>query len=333
MSDENREMETGETGIAAPPSVGSQLKAAREAKKMSVGDIAMALKLGPRQVEALENGDWQGLPGQTFIRGFVRNYARLLQIDPAPLMGQLDAMLETSLQRVVLPEQKRQATMPQAGHARRRDLAMAGTGVALVGLAAAIYFLWPADFSGLRSQVDSMMALFARPQTEPAPAQAPAPAAPAPQAEPVFPPGTTPQQVMNPQAVTPPEAAPAAPPAPAAVSPALVPPPVVQEAPAQKPAAQPQPQAQPEAQAAAPAGQAGTLHFAFEQDSWVEVRDRQGKVLFSQLNRAGSEHTVDGQGPFTLVIGNAPGVKLSLRGKPVDLASRAQGKVARLTLE
>src|SRR5512139_3689632 len=74
--------------------VGARLRVAREMRQMSVDEVAQALKLGPRQVEALESGNWQGLPGQTFVRGFVRNYARLLQIDPAPLMDHLDATLE-----------------------------------------------------------------------------------------------------------------------------------------------------------------------------------------------------------------------------------------------
>lgn len=324
MSDENRDMEPGETGVASPPSVGSQLKAAREAKQMSVGDIAMALKLGARQVDALERGDWRSLPGKTFIRGFVRNYARLLQVDSAPLMSQLDAVLESPQVRLALPEQKRQVTMPQSGRTRRRDYATALSGLALLAVATAIYFLWPADFSGLRSEFESVVALFF--SKEPTPASAPA--APASQAEPVFPPGTTPQQVMNPQAVIPGEAASA--PAPETASRPIQPvPPAMPESQPQQP--QQEPKANPGPNPAA--DKTRGLHFSFEQDSWVEVRDQGGKVLFSKLSRAGSEESVDGQGPFTLVIGNAPGVKVSLRGKPVDLAPRTQGNVARLTLE
>jgi len=84
----------GEAGFAVLPTVCEQLRAARKARLLEEIDVAQALKLGPRQVEALENGDWQGLPGQTFIRGFVRNYARLIQIDSAPLMLQLDSVLQ-----------------------------------------------------------------------------------------------------------------------------------------------------------------------------------------------------------------------------------------------
>ena len=76
--------------VMSGPPVGEQLRLAREARGLEVADIAQTLKLGPRQVEALEAGDWKGLPGNTFIRGFVRNYARLVQIDQAALMTLLD---------------------------------------------------------------------------------------------------------------------------------------------------------------------------------------------------------------------------------------------------
>ncbi len=56
---------------------GALLRVAREATGMSIDAVAQNLKLAPRQVKALEEGDYAHLPGRTFIRGFVRNYARL----------------------------------------------------------------------------------------------------------------------------------------------------------------------------------------------------------------------------------------------------------------
>lgn len=74
--------------LSSAPSVGAQLAAVRQAHNMSVGDAAYRLKLTPKQVAAIENDDFTSL-GPVFSRGFVRNYARLLQLDPQPL---LDAM-------------------------------------------------------------------------------------------------------------------------------------------------------------------------------------------------------------------------------------------------
>ena len=75
------------------------------------------------------------------------------------------------------------------------------------------------------------------------------------------------------------------------------------------------------------------LRFVFSGESWVEVRDRDNKVVFSQRSVAGTEQAVGGQGPLTLVIGYAPGVRLFWRGQAVDLAPHTKGEVARLVLE
>jgi cytoskeleton protein RodZ len=86
------------------------------------------------------------------------------------------------------------------------------------------------------------------------------------------------------------------------------------------------------AQTAAPAA-VPQLRFLFDKESWIEVRDRDNKIIFSQRLASGTEQTVSGQGPLSLTIGNAPGVRLFWRGQPVDLAPHTKGDVARLVLE
>jgi cytoskeleton protein RodZ len=276
--------------------VGARLRVAREVRHLTVSDVAQTLKLGARQVEALENGDWQVLPGQTFIRGFVRNYARLLQIDPAPLMDLLDTSLEKPGDSLHVPTSRPMA-MP-TGHPRR-DRTVVFAGVVLVIAALAAYFLLPGDLSALRQQTQGLIDSLARKEAPPAPVVENVPTSAPAAAEPVFPPGATPQQVMNPQAQAPAEMAPA----------------------------------QLSAPAAAPSGEAAQLRFVFAKESWVEVRDRDNKVVFSQRNPAGVEQSVGGQGPLSLVIGNAPGVALFWRGQAVDLGPHTKGEVARLVLE
>lgn len=75
------------------------------------------------------------------------------------------------------------------------------------------------------------------------------------------------------------------------------------------------------------------VSFRFEQESWVEVRDRNGRKIFSQLNPAGTEQVVSGRPPLSLVVGNAGGVRLLYNDQPVDLAPHVKVDVARLTLE
>lgn len=78
---------------------GAQLRAAREAAGLSLDQVAQQLKLAPRQVRALEEENFGVLPGRTFTRGFMRNYARLLNLDPELLVAHLpDAAHAPSLE-------------------------------------------------------------------------------------------------------------------------------------------------------------------------------------------------------------------------------------------
>lgn len=81
-----------EDAPAAPlPSYGRMLAAERERQGLSIVDMAARLRLHPKQIAAIEAEDLDRLPGGPFVRGFVRNYAKELRIDPAPL---LDALRE-----------------------------------------------------------------------------------------------------------------------------------------------------------------------------------------------------------------------------------------------
>lgn len=274
--------------------VGEQLRQAREARGLQVGDIAQTLKLGQKQVEALESGDWQNLPGPTFIRGFVRNYARLVHLDSAPLMGQLGRVLEKPADNLAVQE-TRPASMPHSGgSASRRDRQVMLIGAGFVVLATLVYFLIPGDLGALRESTQSLLDSLSRKDVPP-------PVAPT--VDPVFPPGATPQQVMNPQAL-----------APAEVS-------------------VPAPAAQPDAAPAVETATAPQMRFLFDKDSWLEVRDRDNKVVFSQRLLAGTEQALAGQGPLSVTIGYAPGVRLFWHGQAVDLAPHTKGDVARLVLE
>ena len=75
------------------------------------------------------------------------------------------------------------------------------------------------------------------------------------------------------------------------------------------------------------------LHFLFRQESWVEVRDGLGNLLFSQVNLPGTERVIQGDPPFRIVVGGARGVQLAYNGNLVDLVAHATEDVARLRLE
>jgi cytoskeleton protein RodZ len=71
----------------------------------------------------------------------------------------------------------------------------------------------------------------------------------------------------------------------------------------------------------------------FAEESWVEIRDRSGKAIFSQLNRRGTEKRVNGRPPLSVIVGNSHGVRLTYDDQPVDLAPHTKVDVARLTLQ
>lgn len=271
---------------APPPSVGEQLRAAREAKGMSVSDVAKVLKLSVNQVVALEENDWSSLPGNTIIRGFVRNYARLFKLDSEPLMSALSALTVAQSAKLELPAGSNTA-LPQMGKPERRDFVTVFSGLLLVVLAVLIYFFMPEDFWQSR-----LMALI---------------------------PGT-----KGPEASV------------AAVDAAKSNASPAQPAPVEGAAAVP---AEPAALAApelpkSPAADAGSgLKLGFAQPSWVEIRDRSGQVIFSQLNPAGSQREIEGQPPFSLVIGNASNVTVQYKGQVVELSQRSKDDVARLNLD
>ncbi len=77
----------------------------------------------------------------------------------------------------------------------------------------------------------------------------------------------------------------------------------------------------------------GPIHLVFEDESWVDIKDKFGKTVFKQVNPPKTEQWVTGRPPFSLVIGNASGVRLYYEGEEVDLDEFTDVEVARLILE
>lgn len=306
--------ETSPTGGAGNPSgIGRALRLARETRGLTVGDAAHALKLIPRQVEAMEAEAFERLPGVAFSRGFLRNYARFLQLDAEALVAEFDA---THAGAVVELRQvsNAQGALPAGGGRRPSAMPAAVAAAGLLGLVVAgWYFDW-----------------FRQPElpvsVEVAPPEA-APVVVAPNAEPV-------------------------PVAPVAVAPADGTAQPVSAAPAMPPAAQPaegaqvaavaapvaevippvQPVAAPAVGAKGPDG-LDRLTFNFGKEAWVEVRDASGAIIYSRINPAGAAQEVQGKGPFALVVGNAQSVTVTHNGQPVDLGPHTKVSVARLTVQ
>jgi len=330
MTSIEADMETPLSPAApVPPGPGASLKAARERKGLSLDEAAQALKLAPRQIKALENEDFGQLPGRTFARGFVRNYARLLNLDGEALVAQLpDASHEPALASPSL--RSTGATIGEVPATRvARPAFLWLVPVALVTLIAGA-----GGYEWYRNRAPSIKRIE---PTTPAAAVAPAPTA-----------GTARSELANPLTAPPSNespkveslaptasAAPATlpgssvPVARATVPAASAPAPSASDA-AETPAAAATPTASPAAPAAA--GAEAPLVLNYRAPAWTQVRDARGQVLVSRVVPAGSEQPVRGTPPFEVTIGNARAVTVVYRGQEVDLARYTRQNVARLRL-
>ncbi|HEX7272255.1 MAG TPA: helix-turn-helix domain-containing protein [Casimicrobiaceae bacterium] len=312
---------------------GARLRAAREAAGLTLDQAAQQLKLAPRQVKALEEEDFEHLPGRTFTRGFVRNYARLVNLDAqdllalmpgandAPALG-APALHSTGATIAELP------VAEARGPGLARWLIPALLVACVVGAASYEWYR-----GGVATQSPTTRA--PAPKTA-APVESTAPAVsstalPNPVAETAAP---TQQGVAGAPAATAQNSAAA--PAESAAPPAQAAAPVPSAtAPAQAAPTEP---ATARAQAATtpaetpPSASPAPLQLTYRGPSWTQVRDRDGQLLVSRIVPSGSHEEVRGAAPFDIVIGNASAVTLVYRGKPVDLTRYTRQNIARLQL-
>ncbi len=73
-------------------SIGQELTSARKKRALSLKEVEETLKIRLRFLEALENDDFDVLPGKAYVKGFIRSYASFLKIDPIPLVEEYKKM-------------------------------------------------------------------------------------------------------------------------------------------------------------------------------------------------------------------------------------------------
>ncbi len=76
------------------PTVAEQLREAREAKHLTVQQVADATKIRTDHIRALEEGDFNRFPAPIYIRGSVKNYAMMLKLDLTKILADLDTELK-----------------------------------------------------------------------------------------------------------------------------------------------------------------------------------------------------------------------------------------------
>jgi cytoskeleton protein RodZ len=280
--------------------IGARLAAARESLGLSVADVARQIKLSVPQVMALEADDLSRLPkSPVIVKGFLRNYAKLVQLDPDKLLGSLHAA--PGVGDEVKGRYRRREVITFERPSRPWLRIVLGMLLLVAILLGAYEYHMNPDLFGepaAPQMVDrSPMA------PRPAPSQIAARQSPQGQQEPATAQTATATIEGQGMAAGPAAATPEQP-----VSGNLPP-------------------------TAAAASGAGIVRFRFERDAWIEIKDRDGNRIMNQLGKAGTEKSVQGIPPLQLVVGAASGVKVEWNDQPVNIVPFTKVDVARFTLE
>jgi cytoskeleton protein RodZ len=317
---------------SARATVGEQLKSARIQMGMTPDTVAKQLKLSARQIIALEADDISQLPAGPFLRGFVRNYARLVNLDPEHLLGQ------DHTRRLAVPPLD--AAPPNRGELREAGGIRAEGGtlkwvipvVLITALLVGVTWYEVRKPKPVQTSTNTPADLPVKPSLTQAAAT---PSLTSSMPTPASVVGST-AMPSAPISMTAPGLSPqvtealAAPPATTVVAPSS------STAPA---TTTPVPAAATAAAAVTVPVSAATakgvaLELVFGEQAWAEIRDGEGNVLTSKTHAKGAKVALSGQPPFRFTVGNARNVTLTRDGTVVDLAARiGAGDVAKFTLQ
>jgi len=307
-------MTEADRSTAAPgapaQSAGEMLKAARLAQGVHIAALAASIKVSVKKLEALEADQFDQLPDPTFARALAQTVCRFLKVDPAPILARLpEPGTPSRLEHVA-----RGLNQPF-----RDGSSHAGDGVVLSALSR------PAVWVPLLLIVAAVVLWLLPPGMLTLPGNWSRDDVAAPAAGngtvtstvPVMPPTDAPASetvhsaplVVDPPPQPSPGAAPAAPSA---------------------PAAQPVPAAPP---AAAPQAAEAPVVVRTTAESWMEVRDANGRVLLSRLVAPGETLTFGGSFPLRMRVGNAGATEIVVRGQPFDMTPFVRDNVARFEIK
>jgi cytoskeleton protein RodZ len=338
VTDSNLNSPTERPSLGASTTAGGMLSSCRRAAGISIEEVSDKLKLSKRQIEALEADRYTELPGNTFVRGFVRNYARFLAIDPQPLLGYLDRTLPVETPQSALPRLGDDFVplMRSRGLSGSRLLLLLVLAVLIAAVAAGAYW-WRS-----RSQLEPKLLVdetSAETVADPVVAtELPLTLSP--------PPSSLPSLDVPPQATSAALLAEVKPPLVAAplaeltvLGKSITAPPLAEKLVSEKlvtdkpvPAPATQSSSPPPPTLSEPAN-SGELLLVARQDSWMTVVDGGGKKLLSSLVKAGETKALTGTPPYTLRVGNASNVEVIFKGKPADLKPYTKVDVATLVLQ
>lgn len=278
--------------------LGDALKQARESKELTVQAVADAIHLSVKQINALETNNFNLLPEPVTTRGFIRSYARFLEIDSEPLLANYRELVphqDPNTIVVTAPVNKVISAQEQS------PWLMYILGSIIVLLLLVVWFYYIDNVNDWSVESDDAIVLES-------------PVEPSEQTEVVQTVESAVPPVTQSGAGTDSEA-------PVAASAQTANEMVETAAPATETTLESQVSTLSE-----------PLVLRLKEACWVSIKTMGGDKFFEKLLPAGTEQGFDIQPPFKLKIGNATAASASYRNQTLDLPTYTRGSVARLTV-
>lgn len=281
---------------------GAVLAARRVAAGLSEEQIASRLKMSVRQVRSLEADDYEALHGMATARGFVRAYARILQMDPEPLVASFTDKKKASAPASATQGKSAEPFVKNREPFRKKRGNSGKIAILLIIVVGILVVASNMNFFSFMDKFKKESAEKAAPTVASVPP-------PAPVTE------TETKEVMAPAAD--------------------------QATPESKPADQvvantvqtQAPQNAPVAVAQASAEKGSLLVINFREKSWLQIQKKDGSVIAEYIGKPGEKRQLEVTEPVTVIVGFAPGVNMEFKGAPVDLVSGTSNSVAKVTLK
>lgn len=302
MSESTQNHTSDEGTKSAAGSLSKMLHEAREARGLSAREAADTMKLSAHFLEALESEQFDKLPAPAFVRGYLRSYARLLGLSEDEVIACYhDLAGEDRTDPYFASKREARERSAEIVHEHTGQVLIAVFALAVLVMLIALWAVWPSDEeeeSEARGEDAPEVSIgLVTAQTPRATRELPIEAIQAREA------------VAASTDLGFPLSAPFVPQG----SPDIV---VTRSG----------------STIAVDAGGGDHLRFSYSEDCWTEVRDGEDRQIYGDLNRVGQTLELEGQAPFTILVGYAPGVALDFNGQPVVLAPHTRANVATLVL-
>jgi cytoskeleton protein RodZ len=305
--------------------------------------VASQLRLGVKQIDALESDRYDKLPQPSIVRGFIRNYAKLLRIDAAPILEAYSILVPNTTPQSFAVKSNTQGSVIGENRAHFSFHLFIGLIICFAVIVGFFYYYTQVIKPNVTTELSSsntptaeldalpntISSEFALPPAERSaetitPIELPVPSADATDNLPTNNPTESNTQIID---VTQAQNSSVI----ATSSNSLVNPVNNTMAIPVKPSITPAPTElpTPTAQSVINAKSAKLVIDATE-ETWVSVTDANGKQIYSKVLLSGTTEIVTATPPLSITVGNAQGTSISMDGKPLDLLAHTRDKVARL---